>query len=91
MSTGYKDTAAASLCGEPLIHKTAPAAWTDIAAGFVGAVGLAITRLVDLLLAWQARAREREHLRMMDGRQLRDLGLTRADIVSETDKPFWRP
>ena len=91
MSTGCKEISAAPLGGEPLIERTPSTLWADAAAGFIGFVGVATTRLVDTLLTWQARAREREHLRMMDGRQLRDLGLTRIDVVSETDKPFWRP
>lgn len=91
MSTGCKELSATPLGGEPLVQRASSTAWADIAAGFIGFAGVAATRLIDTLLTWQARARERQHLRMMDGHQLRDLGLTRVDVVSETDKPFWRP
>ena len=42
------------------------------------------------ILAWQDRARERWVLRSLDARQLRDVGLTRADVLAELDKPVWR-
>jgi uncharacterized protein YjiS (DUF1127 family) len=37
-------------------------------------------RLLDRLLAWPARAQEAERMRAMDDRQLKDIGLSRADI-----------
>ena len=40
---------------------------------------LAIQALVRLL-AWQERARQAQGLRGMDDRQLKDIGLSRADI-----------
>jgi uncharacterized protein YjiS (DUF1127 family) len=46
--------------------------------------------LVALLAQWQQRARDRALLREMDARALRDLGLTRADVLVEADKPSWR-
>jgi uncharacterized protein YjiS (DUF1127 family) len=49
-----------------------------------------MTRLVAQMIAWQQRARERAQLRAMGERELRDLGLTRGDVLVETDKPFWR-
>jgi uncharacterized protein YjiS (DUF1127 family) len=54
------------------------------------AAGAAIVALADRLLAWQSRARERRMLAEMDDRQLRDLGIRRADAVEEASKPFWR-
>lgn len=50
-----------------------------------------MTRVVAQLIAWQQRADERAQLRAMGERELRDLGLTRSDVLVETDKPFWRP
>jgi uncharacterized protein YjiS (DUF1127 family) len=46
--------------------------------------------LVDLLLAWHERGRQRRHLRSLDDHMLRDIGLSRADVESEADKPFWQ-
>lgn len=48
-----------------------------------------IARLVDVVLAWQERARERDTLAQLDQRMLKDVGLTPADVVMELDKPFW--
>lgn len=50
----------------------------------------ALALLIDLLLEWQERARQRYALRSMDDRMLRDIGLSRADIEGESSKPFWR-
>ncbi|MHC8289696.1 DUF1127 domain-containing protein [Pseudomonas sp. XS1P51] len=36
------------------------------------------------------RARTRRLLGQLDDRQLSDLGIRRADRLSELDKPFWR-
>lgn len=48
-----------------------------------------LLRTMDLLLAWQDRARERHDLAAMSDRALRDVGLSRADIEAESRKPFW--
>jgi uncharacterized protein YjiS (DUF1127 family) len=36
------------------------------------------------------RGRQRRSLAALDDRQLRDLGLTRADVQLECAKPMWR-
>ena len=43
----------------------------------------------ELLLAWQERAQQRHQLHQMSERELRDMGLSRADIEGECSKPFW--
>jgi uncharacterized protein YjiS (DUF1127 family) len=45
---------------------------------------------IERLLLWHEMARQRHQLSMMDDRMLKDIGLTRADVGSETRKPFWR-
>jgi len=50
----------------------------------------AAQRLVDTLLLWQERSRQRQHLATLDARMLGDMGLSRSDVVSEVAKPFWR-
>ena len=40
---------------------------------------------------WSERARTRKELLALPDRILQDVGLTRAYVVTETDKPFWRP
>jgi uncharacterized protein YjiS (DUF1127 family) len=49
-----------------------------------------LAALVDVVLAWQDRARQRQLLAVMDDRLLHDVGLTRADVAAEIEKPFWR-
>ena len=47
-------------------------------------------RVLRLLVAWQVRANERAALANLDDAALKDMGLSRADIAAEVDKPFWR-
>ena len=49
----------------------------------------ALERACDLLLTWQERARQRRHLESLNDHMLRDIGLSRADIMAETTKRFW--
>jgi uncharacterized protein YjiS (DUF1127 family) len=44
-----------------------------------------------LLAEWLYRLRSRNELRMLDDRELSDIGLTRIDAYQEANKPFWRP
>jgi len=53
-------------------------------------VGDLIVNLVDTVLDWQDRARQRRQMAMMDDHLLRDIGLSRADLECEYEKPFWR-
>lgn len=58
--------------------------------GFGGMVRWAATRAVGLVLTWQQRARERHQLARMDEYGLKDIGLSRVDVMREADKPFWQ-
>jgi uncharacterized protein YjiS (DUF1127 family) len=49
-----------------------------------------LVRAVDGLLAWQERVRQRRQLMQMDDHMLRDIGISRAEVFGETEKPFWR-
>ena len=53
-------------------------------------VGDLIVNLVDTVLDWQDRARQRRQMAMMDDHLLRDIGLSRADLECEYAKPFWQ-
>jgi len=53
------------------------------------ALGL-LRKAVNRVIRWQERAHERRHLIGMDDRLLADIGLSRADVQSAFDKPFWR-
>ena len=39
---------------------------------------------------WHHRARSRAALAQMSDRDLRDIGITRAEAAHESAKPFWR-
>ena len=45
---------------------------------------------IRLLRLWWNRARERDELAALDERTLRDIGLSRYDVLQEANKPFWR-
>ena len=53
------------------------------------------SRLVEIVSEWRERARQRralmELLTLPDHRVLRDLGVSRGDVIHEVNKPFWRP
>ncbi len=49
-----------------------------------------IERCIEGLLTWQQRAADRALPAAMSDRALRDVGLTRSDVLVEADKPFWR-
>jgi uncharacterized protein YjiS (DUF1127 family) len=56
----------------------------------VGDLALCLWRAADLVLTWHERARQRRQLRTLNDHMLRDIGLTRADVLAESSKPFWR-
>ncbi|HYM31766.1 MAG TPA: DUF1127 domain-containing protein [Candidatus Cybelea sp.] len=49
-----------------------------------------LVRFEGLIKTWAQRIRERDELAAMNERELRDIGITRTDVVAELDKPFWR-
>jgi uncharacterized protein YjiS (DUF1127 family) len=55
------------------------------------AAGSRLRRALDLIVEWRARARDRRELASLDDRSLRDMGLDRAAIWAECEKPWWRP
>ena len=63
-----------------------PGAW---ARRGVSACLRALERAFDRLLTWQERARQRHQLASLSDHLLRDIGLSRADIMAETTKRFW--
>ncbi len=46
--------------------------------------------VLEALCAWRERSRQRRHLRELDERLLRDIGLSRDDVRREAAKPGWR-
>ena len=51
---------------------------------------LAGSRVLNLLYRWQERIDERRELDRIDERLLKDAGISRADVLREASKPFWR-
>ena len=49
-----------------------------------------LLRLWQRLVLWQRRERERAQLAALTARELRDIGLSRVDVLGEVNKPFWR-
>ena len=46
--------------------------------------------IVATLRLWRRRMRERDQLSRLDDRMLKDIGVTRAEALHLSDKPFWR-
>ena len=71
----------------PLLERTQPSRipvpTIDLFRRFVG--------VLDVVLAWQERSAQRHHLAGLDDRMLADMGLNRADVQREIQKPFWTP
>jgi uncharacterized protein YjiS (DUF1127 family) len=55
-----------------------------------GTLAAAIGDLNERLLLWINRHRQRNILREMDDHMLKDIGISRADALAESKKPFWR-
>ena len=49
-----------------------------------------VARVVRALATWHRRACSRTQLAHLSERELRDIGLTRAEAARECAKPFWR-
>jgi len=47
-------------------------------------------RALDTLQRWSERAAQRRRLAELDGRMLKDVGLSRADVARESGKWFWQ-
>jgi uncharacterized protein YjiS (DUF1127 family) len=61
-------------------------AWREAFAAIGTALGASLLAVV----VWQERARDRTRLEGLDDAALKDMGITRADVSREIDKPVWR-
>ncbi|MEE4708704.1 DUF1127 domain-containing protein [Pseudomonas alliivorans] len=52
-------------------------------------LGKALRSMKNLVGRWQELYRQRRLLAQMSDGALKDLGLSRADIQQETERPFW--
>lgn len=55
-----------------------------------GSVARFFTAILTKVVDWQERAEQRHHLAGMDERMRKDIGITHADALRESDKPFWK-
>jgi uncharacterized protein YjiS (DUF1127 family) len=60
--------------------------WTRFVHAFDGG----LETMVDTLLTWQRRHKDRMHLMSLDDRLLRDIGISYVEVDREASKPFWR-
>lgn len=74
----------------PLSSKPLPT-WRAWAAVGVRKLARDLALAIDAPAVWHDRLRARHALARLDERMLRDIGIARADIWRELDKPFWRP
>lgn len=52
-------------------------------------VRVSCCKALEIVMIWQERAEQRCALKELDSRQLKDIGITRADASREAAKPFW--
>ena len=50
-----------------------------------------LAAVIEQIMVWHDRVRQRRQLQSLSDHMLRDIGLGRADVYAETSKPFWRP
>jgi uncharacterized protein YjiS (DUF1127 family) len=49
-----------------------------------------LSRISVMLHEWHRRRRDRAELGTLDERILRDIGVSRTEVLHEINKPFWR-
>lgn len=45
--------------------------------------------LLESVKVWLKKSQSRNELRTMDDRSLRDIGLTRADVIQDINRSYW--
>ncbi len=63
---------------------------TATAASAVPSIGRALGIAARLVATWAERRRQRRALLGLSDAMLKDIGLSRADVMFEGAKPFWR-
>ena len=58
--------------------------------GFAARLWRWAVAVVAMMDAWGARVRQRRHLRTLDDHMLRDIGLTRGEVIFESRKLPWQ-
>jgi uncharacterized protein YjiS (DUF1127 family) len=57
---------------------------------FVHTLDASFEAVIDGLVTWQRRHKDRLHLMALDDRLLHDIGISAADVEHEVSKPFWK-
>ena len=63
----------------------------DTAHRTVATPAISLLNIVQELMLWHARANARRHLRELSSVMLRDIGITRAEVLREARKFPWQP
>ncbi|WP_029006902.1 DUF1127 domain-containing protein [Azospirillum halopraeferens] len=58
--------------------------------GLVRGLGAVMIAVADRWGTWNDRRRQRMALQALPDHLLHDIGLSRADVANEADKPFWK-
>jgi len=74
----------------PVADSGASESWKSWITAGVSLLLSDLARIVEILAHWQRRSTQRARLRDFDDRLLRDSGLSRAEVLREINKPFWR-
>ena len=64
--------------------------WMEILGLAWGRIQTDVLVFANTCCAWAERADQRRVLGRLDERMLKDVGLTRMDVMNEMGKPFWR-
>lgn len=79
-----------SVLSEIVSKPSLPAGFFRTFEAAVAPLDSAIGGVVDQLLTWHQRARDRHALSQLDEHMLHDIGLSNADVDREVSKPFWQ-
>jgi len=78
-------------CIDTFETKTAPLpSWGNWAKAGLRMVRADILLLVTTVMRWHERWHHRQQLKTITDTTLMDVGLTRAQIATEANKPFWK-
>ncbi|MGQ9368960.1 DUF1127 domain-containing protein [Azospirillum sp. ST 5-10] len=58
--------------------------------GLARTFGNLVVAAADTLATWNDRRRQRAALQSLPDHLLHDIGVSRADVAHEADKPFWQ-
>jgi uncharacterized protein YjiS (DUF1127 family) len=75
--------------GEPFWHQPEPQRRRPHSLG--SRFADARSRIVETIAVWCDRSKKRRQLARFTPAEMRDLAISRLDVLHEINKPFWRP